>query len=119
MVVIGGGSFSYEEGTLVSHIPVQIGQLLLCEVPRGEKMLHRGTDPVSYITEYTPVYEEKRSGNRSVAPSSLSATTTSRVIDLTGGFSITNSLVGTFRPDVWLESLFGIAWNSFRKPTVW
>ena len=30
------------------------------EVPRGEKMLYSGTDPESYITEYTLVYEEKR-----------------------------------------------------------
>ena len=28
-------------------------------VPRGEKMLYSGTDPESYITEYTLVYEEK------------------------------------------------------------
>ena len=30
------------------------------EVPRGEKMLYSGTDPESYITEYTLVYEEQR-----------------------------------------------------------
>ena len=30
------------------------------EVPRGEKMLYSGTDPESYITEYTSVYENKR-----------------------------------------------------------
>jgi len=30
-----------------------------CEVPRGEKMLYSGTDPESYITEYTLVYEDK------------------------------------------------------------
>ena len=29
------------------------------EVSRGEKMLYSGTDPESYITEYTLVYEEK------------------------------------------------------------
>ena len=29
------------------------------EVPRGEKMLYSGTDPESYITEYTLVYEDK------------------------------------------------------------
>ena len=28
------------------------------EVPRGEKMLYSGTDPESYITEYTLVYED-------------------------------------------------------------
>ena len=28
------------------------------EVTRGEKMLNSGTDPESYITEYTLVYEE-------------------------------------------------------------
>jgi len=28
-------------------------------VSRGEKMLESGTDPESYITEYTLVYEEK------------------------------------------------------------
>ena len=31
---------------------------LRVEVPRGEKMLYSGTDPESYITEYTSVYEE-------------------------------------------------------------
>jgi len=28
-------------------------------VSRGEKMLYSGTDPESYFTEYTLVYEEK------------------------------------------------------------
>ena len=28
------------------------------EVSRGEKMLYSGTDPESYITEYTLVYED-------------------------------------------------------------
>ena len=28
------------------------------EVPRGEKMLYSGTDPESYITEYSLVYED-------------------------------------------------------------
>jgi len=28
------------------------------EVSRGEKMARRGTDPESYITEYTLVYED-------------------------------------------------------------
>ena len=28
-------------------------------VSRGEKMLYAGTDPESYITEYTLVYEDK------------------------------------------------------------
>jgi len=32
------------------------------EVPRGEKMLHSGTDPESYITEYALVYEELDNG---------------------------------------------------------
>jgi hypothetical protein len=30
------------------------------DFPRGEKMLSSGTDPESYITEYTLVYEEKK-----------------------------------------------------------
>ena len=30
----------------------------LIKVPRGEKMLYSGTDPESYITEYTLVYED-------------------------------------------------------------
>ena len=36
------------------------------EVSRGEKMLYSGTDPESYITEYTLVYEDKvqRVGSR-------------------------------------------------------
>ena len=29
------------------------------EVSRGEKMILRRTDPESYITEYTVVYEDK------------------------------------------------------------
>ena len=29
------------------------------EVPRGDKMLFSGTDPESYITDYTSVYEDK------------------------------------------------------------
>ena len=33
--------------------PSQIGEL-----SRGEKMLYSGTDPESYITEYTSIYEE-------------------------------------------------------------
>jgi len=32
------------------------------EVSRGEKMLYSGTDPESYITECTLVYEEKNLG---------------------------------------------------------
>ena len=32
------------------------------EVPRGEKMLYSGTDPESYNTEFTLVYEDKRPG---------------------------------------------------------
>ena len=31
---------------------------LVGEVSRGEKMLYSGTDPKSYITEYTLVYED-------------------------------------------------------------
>ena len=31
---------------------------IIGEVPRGEKMLYSGTDPESYITEYTLVYED-------------------------------------------------------------
>jgi len=30
------------------------------EVPREEEMLYSGTDPESYITEYTLVYEDKQ-----------------------------------------------------------
>ena len=37
-----------------------IDSVLSGEVSRGEKMLYSGTDPESYITEYTLVYEEKR-----------------------------------------------------------
>ena len=33
-------------------------RLRVGEVSRGEKMALRGTDPESYITEYTLVYEE-------------------------------------------------------------
>ena len=34
---------------------------LVGEVPRGEKMVYSGSDPASYITEYTFVYKDKRS----------------------------------------------------------
>jgi len=47
----GGNCCSYK------LLVVRIG-----EVPRGEKMLFSGTDPESYITEYTLVYEEKMVG---------------------------------------------------------
>ena len=33
---------------------------LVGEVPRGEKMLVSVTDPESYITEHTLVYEEQK-----------------------------------------------------------
>ena len=33
--------------------------LVLRVVPRGEKILSSGTDPESYINEYTLVYEDK------------------------------------------------------------
>ena len=33
--------------------PKQIDSGLVGEVPRGVKMLYSGTDPESYITEYT------------------------------------------------------------------
>jgi len=33
------------------------------KVPHGEKMLYSGTDPESYITEYTLVYEDYGSGH--------------------------------------------------------
>jgi hypothetical protein len=36
------------------------------EVPRGEKMLNSGTDPESYITEYTLVYEDYTTVHRGV-----------------------------------------------------
>jgi len=58
MVVLGGGAVSYEQGS-----PVEAKSTCVTasgEVSRGEKMLESGTDPESYITEYTLVYEEKR-----------------------------------------------------------
>ena len=36
-----------------------LDRLRVGEVSRGEKMLYSGTDPESYITEYTLVYEDK------------------------------------------------------------
>ena len=35
------------------------GRLRAVEVSRGEKMVLRGTDPESHITEHTLVYEER------------------------------------------------------------
>ena len=55
MVVLGGGAVSYERGTLIDSglVGPKAG-----EVSRGERMLYSGTDPESYITEYTLVNEE-------------------------------------------------------------
>jgi len=57
------------------------------EVPRGEKMLYSGTDPESYITEYTLIYEDKKEWStaanpRSQNPRSDAAETYSRVLAL-------------------------------------
>ena len=35
-----------------------VDRLRVGEVQHGEKMLYSGTDPESYITEYTLVYED-------------------------------------------------------------
>ena len=41
------------------HAGEVVQRLVECgEVSRGEKMLYSETDPESYITEYTLVYEE-------------------------------------------------------------
>ena len=44
----------------VQCILTLVDRLRVGEVPRGEKMLYSGTDPESYITEYTLVYEDQR-----------------------------------------------------------
>ena len=49
------------------------------EVSRGEKMLYSGTDPVSYITEYTLVYEERHTCRKRM-PRSVSARLDSSVL---------------------------------------
>ena len=41
-------------------VPLELEPFLQGEVSRGEKMLYAGTDPASYITEYTSVYEDKK-----------------------------------------------------------
>ena len=33
--------------------------MLICQVSRGENIVLRGTDPESYITEYTLLYEDE------------------------------------------------------------
>jgi len=38
--------------------PILFHRLFSGEVPRGEKMLYSGTDPETYITEYTLVYKD-------------------------------------------------------------
>ena len=48
-----GGQLRPRRGQDHLHYRLRVG-----EVPRGEKMLYSGTDPKSYITEYTLVYEE-------------------------------------------------------------
>jgi len=71
MVVLGGGAVSYERGTPVRSLRlsnIRRGYEPLIdsglvgrkagEVPRGKNMLYSGTDPESYITEYTLVYED-------------------------------------------------------------
>jgi len=71
MVALGGGPVSYERvtpvlarecvGTLfeAARMLLLIVSGLVGEVSREEKMALRGTDPESYITEYTLVYEVK------------------------------------------------------------
>jgi len=50
---------SIKGGSLTIHPPSQVKHFDRCdEVSRGEKMSLRGTDPESYITEYTLVYED-------------------------------------------------------------
>jgi len=44
---------------LVGWLAVRFSLFITGEVSRGEKMLESGTDPESYVTEYTLVYEEK------------------------------------------------------------
>ena len=70
-------SCSYIESTTVDSLRADapnantVDQVLLCspvkdsglvasgEVSRGERILYSGTDPESFITEYTSVYEDK------------------------------------------------------------
>ena len=58
-------SFAYQK-TAVSHTCVprepHYDRLRVGEVPRGEKILYAGTDPESYITQYTLVYEDHLKG---------------------------------------------------------
>jgi len=60
-------SLKYEPASEQLHISASrptsplddtIAAVFAGEVSRGEKMLSSGTDPESYITEYTLVYEE-------------------------------------------------------------
>ena len=60
-------AFSYERGnpllvvsktSLDRKLEVMIDSGLVGEVPRGEKILYSGTDPKSYSTEHTLVYED-------------------------------------------------------------
>ena len=68
-----GEPFNLNENGLVNGLPVLLGPNqpssnyyarmgihihLHGEVPRGEKMLYSGTDPESYITDYTLVYDD-------------------------------------------------------------
>ena len=60
---LGGG---YQASVAPHHAPVPRSNALvhlacrdLRQNPRGKKMLYSGTDPESYITEYTLAYEEK------------------------------------------------------------
>ena len=46
------------------HVSFQFGEVL-----RGEKMLYSGTDPESYITDYTFVYEDKQRATDRPGPS--------------------------------------------------
>ena len=62
---LGGVAVPYERGSPVQscgprwHERCVVAKLIDAgEVSRGEKMLYAGTDPESYITEYTLVYED-------------------------------------------------------------
>jgi len=43
---------------MCAELAEMIDSGLVGEVSRGEKMLYSGTDPESYITEYTLIYED-------------------------------------------------------------
>jgi len=70
-------------GVHIVHTQTLHDSLRVGEVPRGEKTLYSGTDPESYIIEYTLVYEDdsvnRRPGSLTITCATLRYTSSCRI----------------------------------------